>query len=202
MNTLMTIMLEAQGQSSTSFWIMMILIFVVMWLFMIRPQQKKQKELEEQRKKMKAGDHVVTSGGIHGKIDRVQEDTIMVEVAKGIIIKFDKSAVFADATQPKDEKAEKAEKAAEQTSEATPEQAAAAEEEQKAAAKKRIIFGVILFVALFIGMWLGGMLDKIGLKSPILKQQVEEVAAPAEEVAEDVLPADTTAVCATDSLPE
>lgn len=86
----------AEGQSTWSFWLMMILIFVVMWLFMIRPQQKKQKELENQRKQMKAGDRVVTAGGIHGKIEKVQEDTMMIEIAKGVSIRIDKSSVFAE----------------------------------------------------------------------------------------------------------
>ena len=98
----------AAGQgNSWSFWIMMILIFVVMWLFMIRPQQKKQKELENQRKQMKAGDKVVTAGGIHGKIEKVQDDTMLIEIAKGVSIKIDKSSVFAE-VQP-EKKAEKKE---------------------------------------------------------------------------------------------
>lgn len=80
---------------------MMILIFVVMWLFMIRPQQKKQKELENQRKQMKAGDRVVTAGGIHGKIEKVQDDTMMIEIAKGVSIKIDKSSVFMETQETK-----------------------------------------------------------------------------------------------------
>ena len=92
---------------------MMILIFVVMWLFMIRPQQKKQKELENQRKQMKAGDKVVTAGGIHGKIEKIQDDTMTVEIAKGVSIRIDKSSVFAEtqpeATKKADKKDEKKE---------------------------------------------------------------------------------------------
>ena len=79
MNVL-SILLQAEAQqqgSQWSFWVMMILIFVVMWLFMIRPQQKKQKELEEQRKQMRAGDRVVTAGGIHGKIEKVKDNRIV-----------------------------------------------------------------------------------------------------------------------------
>lgn len=98
---LLTIMLQAEAQSNLSFWLMMILIFVVMWLFMIRPQQKKQKELENQRKQMKAGDRVVTAGGIHGKIEKVQDDTMMIEIAKGVSIKIDKSSVFMETQETK-----------------------------------------------------------------------------------------------------
>lgn len=113
----LTIMLQAEAQqgSQWSFWMMMILIFVVMWLFMIRPQQKKQKELENQRKQMKAGDKVVTAGGIHGKIEKVQDDTMTIEIAKGVSIKIDKSSVFAE-VQP-EKKAEKKEAVKEQKEE-------------------------------------------------------------------------------------
>jgi len=108
----LTIMLLAQqapaegGQpqgSSWSFWIMMILIFVVMWLFMIRPQQKKQKELEKQRESMKNGDKVVTAGGIHGKIKQVEDNTFLVEVAPNTCIRIDKASVFAVAEEVKKE---------------------------------------------------------------------------------------------------
>lgn len=95
---------EGQGQSQWSFWIMMLLIFVVMWFFMIRPQQKKQKELEQARNAMKAGDKVVTAGGIHGKIEKVQDNTFQIEIAKGVSVKIDKASVFAVAEEKKEEK--------------------------------------------------------------------------------------------------
>lgn len=102
---LLTIFLQAEGngQSQWSFWIMMILIFVVMWLFMIRPQQKKQKELEKQREQMKAGDKVVTAGGIHGKIEKVHDNDFVVEIAKGVSITIDKASVFAEPAEAKKE---------------------------------------------------------------------------------------------------
>ena len=67
------------GGSQWSFWIMMILIFVVFYFFMIRPQTKKQKELQKQRESMKKGDKVVTAGGIFGEIKEVQESTFTVQ---------------------------------------------------------------------------------------------------------------------------
>ena len=108
MNVL-SILLQAEAQQQGSqwrFWVMMILIFVVMWLFMIRPQQKKQKELEEQRKQMRAGDRVVTAGGIHGKIEKVKDATFEVSIAKGVSIEIDKASVFAEA-QPEVKKPSK-----------------------------------------------------------------------------------------------
>lgn len=120
MNVL-SILLQAEAQqqgSQWSFWVMMILIFVVMWLFMIRPQQKKQKELEEQRKQMRAGDRVVTAGGIHGKIEKVKDGTFEVSIAKGVSIEIDKASVFAEA-QPEAKKPTKSDDKASKREEET-----------------------------------------------------------------------------------
>lgn len=102
---------EGQQQNGWSFWVMMILIFVVMWLFMIRPQQKKQKELEKQRESMRSGQKVVTAGGIHGKIRSIEKDIINLEIANNVVIRIDKSSVFvepdaAPAPKKEDSKAE------------------------------------------------------------------------------------------------
>ena len=87
----------AQQGSQWSFWIMMILIFVVFYFFMIRPQTKKQKELQKQRESMKKGDKVVTAGGIYGEIKEVQDATFIITIAKDVTIKVAKESVFADA---------------------------------------------------------------------------------------------------------
>ena len=99
----------AQPQGNQwSFWIMMILIFVVFYFFMIRPQTKKQKELQKQRESMKKGDKVVTAGGIFGEIKEVQDNAFIITIAKDVTIKVSKESVFADVAdaQPaaKDEK--------------------------------------------------------------------------------------------------
>ncbi|MCQ2347809.1 MAG: preprotein translocase subunit YajC [Paludibacteraceae bacterium] len=86
-----------QQGSQWSFWIMMILIFVVFYFFMIRPQTKKQKELQKQREAMKKGDKVITAGGIHGIIREVQDTTFLIEVAKDVVLKLDKASVYASA---------------------------------------------------------------------------------------------------------
>ena len=96
------ILLQAEGAaqqgSQWSFWIMMILIFVVFYFFMIRPQTKKQKELQKQRDEMKKGDKVVTAGGIYGEIKEVQENAFIITIAKDVTIKVSKESVFADAS--------------------------------------------------------------------------------------------------------
>ena len=90
----------AAGGSSMSFLIMMVAIFAIMWLFMIRPQQKKQKKIREFQNALKEGDRVVTGGGVYGTVKRVnaQENTIDIEVARGVVITVAKGYVFADAT--------------------------------------------------------------------------------------------------------
>lgn len=75
--------------------IMMVLIFVVFYFFMIRPQTKRQKEIKKQREAMKAGDTVVTSGGIYGKVRDIKDTTVTIEIADNVRIKVDKNSVFA-----------------------------------------------------------------------------------------------------------
>lgn len=77
--------------------LMMIAIFVVFYFFMIRPQQKKQKELQKQRDALTKGSKVVTAGGIYGIIKEVQETTFLIEVSKDVTIKVDKGSVYVAA---------------------------------------------------------------------------------------------------------
>ena len=92
MNTLLFLGGEGGGGG---FLIMMVLLIAVMYFFMIRPQQKKQKEMQKAREAMKAGDKVVTAGGIHGRIKEVGDTWLLVEVADGVKLKFEKTSVFA-----------------------------------------------------------------------------------------------------------
>lgn len=79
--------------------IMLGLIIVIMWLFIFRPQQKKQKEIQNFRNAIKEGQQVVTAGGIYGIVKKVSEEdnTLQIEVAKGISIKVDRNSVYATA---------------------------------------------------------------------------------------------------------
>lgn len=75
-------------------------MFVVMYFFMIRPQQKKAKDQKQFKEGLKKGDNVVTIGGLHGKISSIEsDDTIIVEVDKGIKLKFDKGSISAEASK-------------------------------------------------------------------------------------------------------
>ena len=73
-----------------------LLIIVVFYFFMIRPQMKRQKEMKQFRDKLAKGDKVVTTGGIYGKITEVKENAVILEIAKDIEIKVDKAAVVKD----------------------------------------------------------------------------------------------------------
>lgn len=72
--------------------VMLGLMVLVFYFFMIRPQMKKQKELKNFRENLKAGDKVVTIGGIHGKILEVSDTTVLVQ-AEGTKLRFEKSAI-------------------------------------------------------------------------------------------------------------
>ena len=89
----------AQG-GGLSMWIMLALIFVVMWFFMIRPQRKQQKEMENFRNSLKNGDKVVTIGGIYGTIAEVKENYVLLEVDKDVKIRVNKQAIQKDDTDP------------------------------------------------------------------------------------------------------
>lgn len=71
----------------------LLLIFAVMWLLMIRPQQKQAKKEREFREKLAKGDRITFSGGIYGKVHDVAEHTVDVEISNGVIVTVEKSMV-------------------------------------------------------------------------------------------------------------
>lgn len=83
------------GNSMSSL-IMIVAMIAIFYLFMIRPQAKKQKELKKFREAMKPGDKVVTIGGIHGKILEIAESTVLIS-SEGTKIRVDKSAIAQSA---------------------------------------------------------------------------------------------------------
>lgn len=82
------------GLGNYSMLIMMVALFAIMYFFMIRPQQKKQKALQEARNSIKTGDKVVTAGGIHGRVKEVKDATFIVEIAEGVKIQVEKNSVY------------------------------------------------------------------------------------------------------------
>jgi preprotein translocase subunit YajC len=86
------------GMGGNMTWIMLIAIFVVMYFFMIRPQQKRQKELRKFRESLQKGDRVVTVGGIYGTISEIKDSYVLIEVDGNVRIRFDKSSVLKDSS--------------------------------------------------------------------------------------------------------
>ncbi len=77
---------------------MIILLFVVMYLFMIRPQRKQQKELEKFRNELKKGDKVVTAGGIYGVVDEIKDRSVLIKVDGEVKLRVDKNSIVRDYT--------------------------------------------------------------------------------------------------------
>lgn len=96
------ILLQASATTSGSPWSSIILfggVIIVFYFFMIRPQQKKAKDAKKFIEEIKRGDYVVTIGGAHGEIAELDGDTFILEVEKGGRIRFNKSAISAEATK-------------------------------------------------------------------------------------------------------
>ena len=74
----------------------LVLVFVVFYFFMIRPQMKKQKELTDYRNSLKRGDKVITTGGIYGRINEVRDNYVMIDAGGDVKLKVDKNAVIKD----------------------------------------------------------------------------------------------------------
>jgi len=96
-----TVLLQAAGGGLGSLGsiVPMVLIIVVFYFFMIRPQVKKQKDQKKYVEELKIGDKVVTTAGIHGKIATITDLYFLVEVDSNVKIKFDKSAISLDASK-------------------------------------------------------------------------------------------------------
>lgn len=77
-----------------SFLVFMIIIFAIMWLFMIRPQQKKQKEMVKFRDALQKGQKVITAGGIYGTVKEVKDMYVLMEVDSNVSIRVDKAMIM------------------------------------------------------------------------------------------------------------
>ncbi len=78
--------------------IVLVLMFVVIYFFMIRPQQKRQKQEKEFESGLKVGDRIITKSGIHGKIAELAEDSVVIETMAGKL-KMERSAISLELTK-------------------------------------------------------------------------------------------------------
>lgn len=94
------ILLQDTGaQGGLSSILMIVALIAVFYFFMIRPQQKRQKEIKKFREGLSKGDNVITAGGIYGKIREIRDTTIIVEIADGVKITLDKGSVYPSAAE-------------------------------------------------------------------------------------------------------
>lgn len=87
----------AAGMDSSMMWIMLILMFVIMYFFMIRPQNKKQKEIAQFRRSLQVGQSVITAGGVHGVVKEINDSDVLLEIDRNVKVRVDKNSIFAAA---------------------------------------------------------------------------------------------------------
>ena len=100
MDEILIFLAQAEGQSPTGqpapgilSFVPILLLFVVFYLFLIRPQQKQRKEHQKMLTQIKSNDKIVTSGGIYGVVTNVKDKTLVLRIADGVKIEIDKSSV-------------------------------------------------------------------------------------------------------------
>jgi len=93
MTTTLNILAQAPAGGGPQSFIMIGLMIVVMWVVMIRPQQKRQKALKAKQEALKVGDKVITIGGQHATVNSISETTVSLRIADNVFTKFDRSAV-------------------------------------------------------------------------------------------------------------
>ena len=111
-----TVMLQAAGAAPGGLFggglspmFLMVGMFVVMYFFMIRPQAKKAKEQKKFADSMNSGEQIVTTAGIHGRINRANDDgTLQIEISRGTFMTIDRSAVSMEMTMAARKKADAA----------------------------------------------------------------------------------------------
>lgn len=77
--------------------LMLVAMFAIMYFFMIRPQNKKQKEIANFRKTLQVNQKVITAGGIHAVVKEINDNDVVVEIASNVKIRVDKNSIFAAA---------------------------------------------------------------------------------------------------------
>ncbi len=92
------LMTPTEGQNPWTAFIPLILVIIVFYFFMIRPQVKRQKEIKQFRDELKKGDKVMTIGGIYGKIVETGENTVLLEVEGKMRLKVDKTGIVKDSS--------------------------------------------------------------------------------------------------------
>ncbi len=82
-----------EGGFDWTFIVILVAIFAVFYFLMIRPQRKRQQEHQQLTEELQRGDRVITTGGIHGRIESISEDSVVLKVESGTTIRVTKSSV-------------------------------------------------------------------------------------------------------------
>ena len=88
-----TLNILAAGLGDAQPIVMMVLMFVVFWVVLIRPQQKQRKALAAKQSGLKKGDKVITIGGVHASVNAVSDTTVSLKISDGVFVKYDKVAI-------------------------------------------------------------------------------------------------------------
>ena len=93
--------IAAQGGFDMTMILMWVMIGVIFWFFIFRPQKKRQQEIQNFRNSITIGSRVVTSGGIYGEVRAIEDvdNILVIEIAKGVNIRVDRNSVYATAKQ-------------------------------------------------------------------------------------------------------
>ena len=86
--------------------IIIVVLFAALWLFLIRPQKRRQVETSRMQDDLAAGDEILTAGGIHGTVRAIEDEVVQLEIAPGTIVRLDRRAVAAvvpEETEPEPE---------------------------------------------------------------------------------------------------
>jgi preprotein translocase subunit YajC len=87
--------------------IILVALFVLMWLFLIRPQRRRSEAQMAMQDRLRTGDEIITAGGMHGIVKAIEDDVVHVEIAPGTLVRVDRRAVAAVASaeesEPEDE---------------------------------------------------------------------------------------------------
>ena len=95
MNLNLIMLHDAAAGSGFSSIILIVAFIAIFYFFMVRPQQKKQKEINKFRSELNNGDRVITAGGIYGIIKDIKDNYIILEIADNVRIKIDKNSIYA-----------------------------------------------------------------------------------------------------------
>lgn len=96
MNTILMMQPAGQTTELLKSFLPLLLIILIFYFLMIRPQMKRQKEIQKFRDSLAKGDKVITTGGIYGKIIEIKDNAVVLEIASDVHIKVDKNGILKD----------------------------------------------------------------------------------------------------------